>query len=321
MFNPIHIKNRFTTKTWTLLIAVLLVALMVLTAVACDIDEIPPKDAISADAAKQIALEHAGLTAADVVMDRADYDLDDGVPEYEIEFRQGRVEYDYVIHALTGEVLFYESEGSNGAMTRPAQDPAATPISAEPASDSVQEISTPTAAAPSADLQQRITAAQAEQIAQKDAGLAATEVTLQRTEFDYDDGAPAYEIEFYQQRSDTERVEYDYTIHAVTGAILAREVDVDRIPDASAPSTPAPVPDAPDAAAQDRISSTDAEQIARSHAGVTAADVIMQRTELDYDDGLLVYEVEFRQGYTEYDYTIHARTGEILSYHKEQDRD
>src|SRR5699024_11716384 len=37
-------------------------------------------------------------------------------------------------------------------------------------------------------------------------------------------------------------------------------------------------------------------------------------SDLDYEDGREVYEIEFFSGNTEYDYTVARDTGEILSY-------
>ena len=57
-----------------------------------------------------IALTHAGLTKDQVTGLTAKLDTDDGVKEYEIEFRFEAFEYDYEIHAETGEVLKAEKE-------------------------------------------------------------------------------------------------------------------------------------------------------------------------------------------------------------------
>ena len=53
-------------------------------------------------------------------------------------------------------------------------------------------------------------------------------------------------------------------------------------------------------------------EIALKDAGLTKDAVDYSNSHLDYDDGRTEYEVEFRQGNTEYDYTIEAYTGEIL---------
>lgn len=60
--------------------------------------------------AEAIALEHAGFTADQVTGLRVNYEIDDGIPEYEVEFRVERMEYDYTIHAETGEILSYDMD-------------------------------------------------------------------------------------------------------------------------------------------------------------------------------------------------------------------
>lgn len=65
---------------------------------------------IGMDRAKSIALEHAGLTSAQVSFTHTRMDRDHGTMVYEIEFRQGRVEYEYEIDAATGRVLDYERD-------------------------------------------------------------------------------------------------------------------------------------------------------------------------------------------------------------------
>lgn len=57
-----------------------------------------------------IALEHAGLTADQVQWLRAEYETDDGIPQYEVEFHHGRWEYDYEINAQTGEILSFNRD-------------------------------------------------------------------------------------------------------------------------------------------------------------------------------------------------------------------
>ena len=74
-------------------------------------------------------------------------------------------------------------------------------------------------------------------------------------------------------------------------------------------------PDQPPAS--DRISKSQAESIALKHAGFAAEQVKGLRSEYDFDDGVAHYEVEFRVGQWEYDYDIHAKSGEILSFEKD----
>ena len=60
--------------------------------------------------AQEIALNHAGFTADQVTNLHGDFDVDDGVPEYEVGFFQDGWEYDYTIHADTGDILEYDKD-------------------------------------------------------------------------------------------------------------------------------------------------------------------------------------------------------------------
>ena len=66
-----------------------------------------------------------------------------------------------------------------------------------------------------------------------------------------------------------------------------------------------------------KISVTEAETTALTHAGFTADQVTGLRTELEFDDRVPHYDVQFYQNYLEYEYEINADTGEIISF--EQD--
>lgn len=59
---------------------------------------------ITKEEAIAIALADAGFTEAQVTRLRAEFDWDDRIPEYEVEFSQGDFEYDYEIHAETGAI-------------------------------------------------------------------------------------------------------------------------------------------------------------------------------------------------------------------------
>lgn len=55
-----------------------------------------------------------------------------------------------------------------------------------------------------------------------------------------------------------------------------------------------------------------AKEIAFASAGVTSASVTNLEVELDCDDGILIYEVEFNAGRNEYEYDINAKDGNIV---------
>ena len=58
---------------------------------------------------------------------------------------------------------------------------------------------------------------------------------------------------------------------------------------------------------------------ALAHAGFGEQDVRKLKCELDREDGIMVYEIEFEKGGFEYDYEINARSGAILKSKKERD--
>ena len=58
---------------------------------------------IGEERAKEIALNHAGLTASGVTFVRSYLDWDDGRAQYEVEFYANNTEYDYDIDAITGD--------------------------------------------------------------------------------------------------------------------------------------------------------------------------------------------------------------------------
>ncbi len=69
------------------------------------------------------------------------------------------------------------------------------------------------------------------------------------------------------------------------------------------------------------ISPQDAVNIALKHAGVKKKDAVVAKTELDYDDGINKFEIEFKANNYEYNYEIDAVSGAVLDYDKEYDDD
>lgn len=65
---------------------------------------------IGAQAAKAAALKHAGLSESQVWELQAEWDNENGRAVYEVEFKSGGMEYEYVIDAATGAVLDHETE-------------------------------------------------------------------------------------------------------------------------------------------------------------------------------------------------------------------
>ena len=145
----------------------------------------------------------------------------------------------------------------------------------------------------------KITADEAKRIALAHAKLAEKDVTFVKVELE-DNNRYEYDVDFYSGN-----VEYDYEIDAVSGAILSADRDIENYVIPTQPST---------AAANSQtseISVERAKQIALSHAGVGSAK--FKKAKLDYENGVKVYDIEFKVGNLEYEYDINVSNGAIIS--------
>lgn len=70
----------------------------------------PAPEKLTQEQALKIALDHLGLTADQVTRLRTEYEIDDGIPQYDIEFHQGDWEYEFEIHAENGKILSYDKD-------------------------------------------------------------------------------------------------------------------------------------------------------------------------------------------------------------------
>ena len=126
------------------------------------------------------------------------------------------------------------------------------------------------------------------------------------------DESPAhYEVEITNRSGE----EITYKIDAYSGAVIA--VKREAADDDKASEEQLAKPAQPETA-QD-IGHAKATSIALNHAGVDANTVYDMNTELDVENGIIVYEVEFKSGNIEYDYEIDAATGAILRHETELD--
>lgn len=149
----------------------------------------------------------------------------------------------------------------------------------------------------------------AKALALEKAGFKADEVRFDKIELDEDDGIWHYEIEFV-----TGCVEYEIDIGAVNGAILKWEKDVEDLnkkPEIKIEEEK-PLPEEP------AISSEQAKKLALEKAGLSAADAVFEKLELDHDDGKLVYEIELRKDGIEYEGEIDATNGTVISWSVDQ---
>ncbi len=146
---------------------------------------------IGLEAAKDKALQDAGVTAEDATFTKAKLEKDNGVAEYDIEFYTATHKYEYEIHAVTGAILD-KSEEARQPASGGTDDKTDSYIGLEAAKDK----------------------------ALQDAGVAAKDATFTKAKLEKDDGVAEYDIEFY-----TATHKYEYEIHAVTGAILDKSAE------------------------------------------------------------------------------------------------
>ena len=237
---------------------------------------------IGESAAKAAALSHAGVKESDTKYCNAWLEYDDGRAEcYEVEFMVGSSRYEYEIALTSATVLKHEVKTY---------------------SQSSSGGSTGNSGSTSSDIGSEA----AKNAALKDAGVSASSATGMKVERDWDDGRLEYEIEFW-----VDSTEYDYTVDGTSGAILKR--DTERYGSTSTGST------GNSGSTSSDIGSDKAKSIALNHAGVSESSTYELKVKQDYDDGRLEYEVEFKANGVEYEYTILASDGSILSH--ESDRD
>lgn len=70
----------------------------------------PAANNITQAEAEEIALNNAGFTADQVQRLRTEYEIDDRIPQYDVEFYVNNVEYEFEIHAETGEIISFDKD-------------------------------------------------------------------------------------------------------------------------------------------------------------------------------------------------------------------
>ncbi len=115
--------------------------------------------------------------------------------------------------------------------------------------------------------------------------------------------------------TDAHGVPYTYetlahlNVHELKSLLESRELNVEGVQSSGT------------AATHSYIGEERALEIALEHAGLTKEAVRKIETELDYERGIMVYSVDFEQGAYEYEYEIHAKSGDILEVEKEFEDD
>ncbi len=180
---------------------------------------------------------------------------------------------------------------------------------------------------------------EAEKIALKDASLTDSQVRMERTEFEYENGQYVYDVEFT-----TNEKEYDYWIDAYEGRVLYKEVEAadDHLQPTTKPQVTTEsktttqektneketitASEASSEALPSKLESTGtyigvdkAKSIAVKHAGRKLSEVNFTKAKLEDDNGKAEYEIEFYYNNTEYEYTIDASKGIILDVETEEE--
>ena len=160
-----------------------------------------------------------------------------------------------------------------------------------------------------------ITVERAKQIALNNAGVKEANAVFLRANLDWDDGRMQYEVEFYSGNT-----EYDYDIDAVTGAILSSDRELENFQiwnnGTSRPSGNTSG-NTGSASSGNYITAERAQQIALAE---TPSGSTVVKCQFDWDDGRAQYEIEIRNGWTEYEFEIDAVTGTIFSRDIDNDR-
>ena len=132
-------------------------------------------------AAQKIALEHAGVNAADATIIKSKLDYEDGRQVYDIEWYAGGAKYDYEIATDTGEIISSAYEEK----TMGADSKNVTVSEADAKKTALDRVS------------------------------GATDKDLYEWKLDYDDGRPEYEGKIIYGGT-----EYEFTIDAATGSVM-----------------------------------------------------------------------------------------------------
>ncbi len=236
--------------------------------------EASDKSYIGEKNAAEIALKHLGVTSSDVSKIKTEFDYEDGMMIYEVEFSYSDKRYEYEIDAVTGEIIDIETD-KNGNEEHKHEH------------------------RPPKDENGNISHERAKEIVFIHAGVGIEGVQNLEIELEHDDGVKKYEIEF-----SANGIEYEYEINAVTGTIIKFEADKNEDPDITVSI----------------ISKEEAKTKALEHSKADPSKVRFEKIELETDEGRVSYEVEFTVNGIEYEYDIDAYSGEIMDFKTDHEK-
>lgn len=150
---------------------------------------------IGRDEAFAKALAHANIDKSQAQLVKIEFDYDDGIMEYEVEFYVNNIEYEYEINATTGDIIKVSRDNDDNIIIN---DNTNTNTNTNNTQNS-----------------NRIGETAALNRALSHAGVNQSNTYDVKSEFDYEDGRAAYEVEF-----DTREYEYKYYIDATNGSVI-----------------------------------------------------------------------------------------------------
>lgn len=228
---------------------------------------------INQSEALELACNHAGIAAEDVVKMEVEFDSEHGTMVYEVAFETANQKCEYEIDARTGEILKSDLKNTNSA----------------------------------GEILADIGAAAAKEIALTHAGVTAEALLKVEVELDTEDHTPVYKLEF-----ETSAKKCTYKINATTGEIISYDTKNLNDTTNSSKDKHSNTADT-SASSVSYIGEAAAKEAALTHAGVTESDTAYVKCYLDYDNGKpACYCVEFQVGSTEYEYEIDLYSGAVL---------
>ena len=231
---------------------------------------------IGLNAAAYAAEEFAGTLEVDSITSTAEPKLNEKTPYYQIMLHHiTKGDFYYKVDAYTGDIL----SGLEDIFSY--DDPLNGLTSSETNSDASEAVE-PLGA---------IGEIQAKKTALSDAGFAEEDTERCKVWLALDDGHWEYEVEFYANG-----MAYKYKIDALTGGILQSKQETGYTPPAPAEKT---------------LTAEQAAAIACADAGVKADSVSSLWTNLDWDNDLCIFEVEFVCDGIKYEYELNALDGAI----------
>ncbi len=106
------------------------------------------------------------------------------------------------------------------------------------------------------------------------------------------------------------RVAYDEVREEITEELDEHKNDMKQVGDVTDPDSKVNT--------EDYIGFDRAKEIALDKAGISAEQAIFEEVSLDEENGIMVYEIEFKHQHIEYGVHINAVNGEIVKFNKDK---